>query len=321
MTTIVLGGDRTIRQKRTNWHYLLALPRLWREVRAANADLINAHFLSSYGILGALVLPRHTPYVISLHGSDVLVIPRTSSWLARAARWALRRATLVTSVAEHMTCVVREELGYAGRVHTRQYGVDTKLFRAPDPVREREPLVVSTRRLEAVANPTILLEAARSLGELSLRLRIVGDGSLRSELERQGEELVAAGLLEFAGALPADGVAKQLQEAAIYVTTTLSDGASISLLEAMACGAFPVASDIPANREWIRHGVNGFLFRPESAAALVECVAEAWNNRELRERATAMNLETIRQKGDVNTNLGEIEALFASVADRRGVPN
>ena len=50
-----------------------------------------------------------------------------------------------------------------------------------------------------------------------------------------------------------------LGQADIYVSTSLHDGTSVSLLEAMGSGAFPIVTDIPSNREWIHHGQNGFL--------------------------------------------------------------
>ena len=50
-----------------------------------------------------------------------------------------------------------------------------------------------------------------------------------------------------------------LNAADIYVSTSLSDGTSLSLLEAMACSLPVVVTDIPANKEWITDGHNGFL--------------------------------------------------------------
>ncbi|HMB67965.1 MAG TPA: glycosyltransferase [bacterium] len=316
VTTHVLGIHRSVHQERTNWHYLAGLPRLASEVRRARPDLVNAHFLASYGILGAVVRPRGVPYVISLHGSDVLVIPRSAVWKARAARWALRRADLVTSVAEHLTAVVRDELEYPGPVHTRQYGVDTAAFRPPGDAVARAPVVVSTRRLEPVSDPRTLIEAARiwrSQG-LPLALRVVGDGGLRAAMEDEAADLTDSGVVRFVGARSADEVAGELRSAAIYVSTTLSDGASISLLEAMACGSFPVVSDIPANREWIRPGENGLLFPVGSAVDLAEQVGSAWNRPQLREHAAEENRRLVEERGDLHRNLGEIERRFVGLA-------
>ena len=53
---------------------------------------------------------------------------------------------------------------------------------------------------------------------------------------------------------------KKMDRTKIYISNTKSDGTSLSLMEAMACGAIPVVSNILSNRSWILDGVNGFLF-------------------------------------------------------------
>ena len=46
----------------------------------------------------------------------------------------------------------------------------------------------------------------------------------------------------------------------LYVSPSHVDGASVSLMEALACGLPALVSDIPGNKEWVNEGVNGWLF-------------------------------------------------------------
>ena len=57
----------------------------------------------------------------------------------------------------------------------------------------------------------------------------------------------------------ADDVPALLSRSAIVVRPSLTEGRSLTILEAMASGACVVASDIVPNRELIRHGVTGIL--------------------------------------------------------------
>ena len=82
----------------------------------------------------------------------------------------------------------------------------------------------------------------------------------------------------------------------IYVSTARSDTTSVSLLEAMACGLFPVVTDIPANREWIDDGHNGRLFPAGDAAALGQALVGAWSEAGLRRAARERNLEIVRSR-------------------------
>lgn len=56
----------------------------------------------------------------------------------------------------------------------------------------------------------------------------------------------------------------RIQEADIFLTTSFSEAFNISLLEAMASGCACLASDIPAHRELIRQGIDGYLFGDET---------------------------------------------------------
>ena len=95
-----------------------------------------------------------------------------------------------------------------------------------------------------------------------------------------------------------------------------SDGMSLSLLEAMACGAFPVVSDIPANREWITHGVNGYLVQLDSPTQLAERIDKAWNQHELRLAAAAHNRALVEEHGDYQKNMRTIESAFVRLVQK-----
>src|SRR5581483_12442875 len=123
------------------------------------------------------------------------------------------------------------------------------------------PLIVSTRHLEPLYNVGLLIEAFPAIVHAfpGARLILIGDGSERARLQARARELGLDGQVQFLGRRRPAEVAGYLSAADLFVSTSLSDGNNISLNEAMACGAFPIATDIEANREWIAHGENGFL--------------------------------------------------------------
>lgn len=301
-----------IRREHTNWHYLLQLPRLWQRVREIKPDLLNAHFLSSYGVLGSLVRPLNCPYVISLHGSDVLHIANRSLLHATGAKLALRRADLITSPAQHMTDRLDAFVGADKPILTAQYGVDTTCFHPPPVAARRSPICVSTRAMDPIYNVETTLLAARTLEEIGspLQLHLANEGPLYSELRRRAADLGLQSRVRFLGRIGQDEIAAALRSAAVYVSTSLSDGASLSLLEAMACGSFPVVSDIAANREWITDGLNGYLVPAHSPRALALRCREAWRNRELRQAAARRNWELIDERANYTKNMKLMESTF-----------
>jgi glycosyltransferase involved in cell wall biosynthesis len=112
----------------------------------------------------------------------------------------------------------------------------------------------------------------------------------------------------------------QLRAAHVYVSTSKSDSTSVSLLEAMAAGCFPVVSDIPANREWVTDGDTALLFPPGDAEALARCLRRAASDAPLRDRAAARNRQVIAERATWESNLLAVEELFARLAKRRVRP-
>ncbi len=87
-------------------------------------------------------------------------------------------------------------------------------------------------------------------------------------------------------------------------------GASVSLMEAMARGCYPVVTDIPANREWVVDEVNGSLFPVGDAQALAARVTRALRDEDLLERASEKNIRQVRERGDLSINLARVEKIY-----------
>jgi glycosyltransferase involved in cell wall biosynthesis len=101
-----------------------------------------------------------------------------------------------------------------------------------------------------------------------------------------------------------------LAEADIYVSTSLSDGTSVSLLEAMGSGAFPIVTDILSNREWIADGVNGFLVSPESERNLAGRIIEVIRNRTLIDQAHEKNQKITEERARWLSLIRRIDELY-----------
>jgi glycosyltransferase involved in cell wall biosynthesis len=96
----------------------------------------------------------------------------------------------------------------------------------------------------------------------------------------------------------------------LYVSPSSHDGTPNSLLEAMACGCFPVVGDIESLREWITQGVNGLLVNPTSPQALAGGICRALDAVDLRQRAASYNLSLIEDRAAQGTTLPKIDAFY-----------
>ena len=116
--------------------------------------------------------------------------------------------------------------------------------------------------------------------------------------------------VQFVGRVPHEGMPDLLSQADIYVSTSLYDGTSVSLLEAMASGAFPVVTDIPSNREWIADGDNGFLVPKENENLLAKKIVEAIRDHRLLGEAHEKNRKLVEQRAYWRENIKKIAELY-----------
>jgi glycosyltransferase involved in cell wall biosynthesis len=233
-------------------------------------------------------------------------------------RYALKKASFITSVSKPIT----ERIIHLGidpkKIQTLTFGIDSQEFFPPLEER-RDFSLLSLRRLEPVYNIDTIIKGFSFLKEEGFKgkLVIAGGGPEENRLRKLAQDLKLSDGIHFVGMVPHHEVAEYLRASQIYLSMSLSDGSSTSLLEAMACGTFPIVSDIPANREWIVDGDNGFLVSPFDAKKLAQRVSDALNNSSFAKTASKKNVEIIQTRAQLNENLKKISLLYRKAKESR----
>ena len=301
--------------------YLLSVPALRSLARRLQPDVVHAQYVTSYGFLAAAATARLAPLVVTAWGTDVLISPqqsRIAHWLAARA---LRAADRVTTVAEHMNAAVIALGAAPHKVLALPFGVDTELFRPPQPARAEPPplRVISTRNFGPVYSVATVIDAVarvRSAG-LALHLDLVGDGPLRAELEAQVRGAKLDDIVQFHGHVEARELVRLLGLAHVFVSSALSDGNNVSLNEAMACGCYPIATDIPANAQWLRESNSGALYPPGDAARLAACIEAAADDAAGRAAAARENRAIVEQRADWRVGVRRMQSLYGELMRER----
>jgi glycosyltransferase involved in cell wall biosynthesis len=202
-------------------------------------------------------------------------------WWRTVTRYTLKRSTFFTCDAQ-VTARLAVKYGMSrDRMSLFPWGVDLKHFapvRTPrKPKGASEPLIVLCNRsweprygVDCVARG--FAQAARR--DAHLRLVLLGEGSQGSTIR---QTLARAGVterVEFGGHVSQESLPDWYRKADLYVSASRVDGSSVSLMEALACGRPALVSDIPANREWVEEGVNGWLFPEGDAEKLADRLVE-----------------------------------------------
>jgi glycosyltransferase involved in cell wall biosynthesis len=229
---------------------------LWRAEAARRAlqqlqpDIVHAHYVTSYGYLAARA--GRQPLVMTAWGSDLLVTPRQNAWMRWLTAWSLRRAQLVTGDSQDLLAVSRA-LAPGVPVQLVHWGVERSRF-APAPwagkpvadavsLRSWEP----NYRIDAIVRAFAQVHAVQP----QARLHLLGGGSKNDALRSLVKDLLLQNSVQFHGRLQDAGMAAVMARCKLSISVPESDATSVSVLESMACGLAVLASDLPANREWL----------------------------------------------------------------------
>lgn len=241
---------------------LRALPTVVRWLKAAEPGWLAPHYLTSHGTLAWLAqrCGVQARIVGSAWGTDILVTPQRNAVMGWLTRRVLRACTLCTSDSAHMTQRM-QHLG-AGEVMTFPFGLE-QMPPAPMPGQKDEALFFANRGLEPIYAPQRVLAVFAHLAAQwpEARLVVANSGSLGPALQAQVAQQGLAERVTMVGRLKADEQARYYAQARWYLSLPQSDSVSVSVLEAMAHGAIPLLSDLPANRELVQDGINGVILQ------------------------------------------------------------
>ena len=292
-------------------HHWASLSRILATIRELSPDVLHGHYVSTAALY--MVLAGATGKVLSAMGSDILLDTRAlhARFLVRRG---LRRAHRVISAADHVTARL-QELGVPnGKIRTIPMGVDLALFHpGVRPIAQLgDPAIVCTRSLERVYRPDRLVRAMPDVlrGFSAARLVFIGGGSLREPLEILADKLDVRRAISFVGPVPHEKVPRYLAAADVYVSASMSDGTSASLLEAMATGCLPIVTDLPGNRPWVRHASNGLLVPLDEGDGFGRAILAGLRDAELRRRASGMNPRIVATRADWQSTIARMEQAY-----------
>jgi len=283
-------------------------------------DLIHAHWAIPTGLLGVWVgTILKKPLIVTIHGSDLRMALERSGFLRKIFIFVCKKATHLNCVSEVQKKEI-EQLGIMNeKISSIPMGVDEAFLEMGRKRKvgfgSRPYKILSNRNLLPIYNVSLLIRAIPIVlkEEPRTKFLIAGEGSEKENLEKEVENLNLSTSVQFLGRVPHKEMPNLLAQSDIYVSTSPYDGTSVSLLEALASGAFPVVTDIPSNREWIADGDNGFLVTEENENLLSKKIVEAIRDQRLLGEACEKNRKIVEQRAYWRENIKKIKELYQNV--------
>ena len=279
---------------------MLVYRRLKAILRHYQPDVVHTHSAKG-GILGRLAawhvkVPAvvHTVHGAPFHSYQHALSRTLSRW---CETFAARRCHALVSVADAMTeQLVRTNVAPRDRFVTIYSGMDVTSFvnaaKHREVTRERlgytpEHLVVGkVARLFHLKGHEYLIRAAEQLVPRypQLRFLLVGDGILRTELQRMIQNAGLTDHVQFTGLVEPSRIPEYLAAMDLAVHTSLREGLARVLPQALLAGCPVISYDVDGAREVVIDGQTGFLLPPQSVDELANAIEQMVVNPDLRKR-------------------------------------
>jgi glycosyltransferase involved in cell wall biosynthesis len=296
---------------------LYLLGDLRRVIKQIKPDLIQAGPIQRSAFLTALTSFR--PLVSMSWGYDLLHDAKINPFWQWATRFTLRHSAAMLG-----DCNTIRQLAISygisdNRIVTFPWGVDIHHFNVSTLPRSNVPTfnLLSTRGFETIYGIDVIARAfviaARKCPELHLTM--LGNGSQAAAIRQIFLIGAVYDRVHFPGQIPYEALPDYYKNSDLYISASHSDGTSISLLEAFACGIPAIVSDIPGNQEWVTPGENGWLFPDGDAEALASVILNAVEQRQTLPEMGRKARLLAEARADWEKNFPQLEKAYAIALD------
>lgn len=294
--------------------YFLEAGVLAAALRRRKISHLHCHFEAACATVAMLSarLGAYT-YSFTLHGPHIF---------NETKRWKLREkihgASFVVCISHfaRSQAMLHSDRHHWSKLHVLHCGIEVPRYSSSLTQRTGRNLVF-IGRLAPEKGVFLLLAALANLRSegMDLQLRVVGDGPMRMDLER---EVSARGLRSsvlFLGIQSQNRVAEILRESDVLVAPSFAEGLPVVLMEAFASEVSVVATRVGGIAELVEDGVNGFLVEAGDQISLELKIKTLMRNPECRKEMSARGLDKVRREFNVHSEALKLKSLFVSLSE------
>ena len=301
------------------FRFLYYSKKLSQIIKKFKPEVVQAGWVQLDGLVAALT--GFKPVLLWPWGSDILIHPFRCKKVMRQTEYVIEQSSHINCDCDEVKNTILKITDFdAEKISVFTFGVDLEIFNKhrtdPGIIKrigwQNKRIIIMTRAFNHLYGIHYFLMALPKIinAEPQTRILLVGTGPLEDELKDMVNSLDINQYVHFTGQVPYDQLSYYLNSAEIYVSTSISDGTSMSLLEAMACGLPVVVSDVPANCEWVKDGVNGYLVPRGKVNSISEKVLALLNDRALAEKMGNINVSIANELADLEKNHPKLDSIY-----------
>lgn len=311
----------------------LGVPQVRRLAQKTQIDLLNAHYISTFGVLGSL--SGIHPFVASAWGSDVLRLGKEPSVRRQAVLFCLRAADVVTTTAIETRDYIIDAFGLSPeKVMRIPWGIDIEIFhrgytsevailKKSLDLEPEMPVILSNRNLmENFAIESIVDAIPKVLSEhpkaVFLFIRGVGTPEYEEMMTLKARDMgIQKNIRIISRLVSPKEMAVFLNASDAFISLPKTDQFASSIMEGMACGTIPILSNLSVYKQYLKDRENAFFVNPDDPDEIASTVNFCIDNPNIQDKFYTINRKIIEREEDWSNNANKMEELFEDLIARR----
>jgi len=291
-------------------------------MRRLRPDIIHLHFPYPLGELAALFMGNCNKIVLTYH-SDVVKQKHLFTLYKPFLRKLLNKVDIIIASNNNYAQSSQVLTQYRHKIEIMPYGIDVRRFEKRNERRIREiqekfgsPLVLFVGKFRYYKGLQYLLEASK---EVEAKFLLIGEGTLRSELERYVVKNFLQEKVYFLGEVNNDDLLSYYQASDVFVlpSSHRSEAFGISLLEAMACQLPLISTELGTGTSFVNlHNQTGIVIPPCDHKALSQAINYLLTNKELRVKLGKAGRQRVECEFSKKQMVERIKELYCRVLRR-----
>lgn len=299
--------------------YTIALAsEMARVTKRENLDLINVHYALPHSTAAHLAREMTSkPYITTLHGSDVTILGSDPSY-EPANTMSIEASDAITTVSKYMAEEAKNTLRIEKEIHVIPNFVNHEEFQpAPcqiiDSPKPRGITLIHVSNFRPVkrVDDLVYCMCIITKNDPNAQLILVGDGPERPRVERLIDRLDLRKNVTMTGYR--SDVAQIMNCADVFLLSSETENAPLTILEAMSCGLPVIATNVGGIPEQVQDGVNGFLVSLKNPEMIAESVLKLANDDRLLSKMGETARKTVLERYTKDRVLEQYIEVFNSV--------
>ena len=302
--------------------YSLALASRMFEVSDRHKlDLLHVHYAIPHSISALLAqqmtTARYLPFITTLHGTDITLVGADRSYFP-ITKFSIERSDGITTISEYMRKRTVDFFGIKKPIEVIHNFVNCDLYRPDEEARNKgRKRILHISNFRPVKRVLDCVKALATVREqVDAELVMAGDGPDRGPAEQLARELGIDEHVRFLG--KQDHMERLIPRMHALHLPSETEAFGLAALEAMACGAPPVATLTGGLPDLITHGVDGFMEPVGDIDAQAARLVELLTDQALHTRLAQAARKTAQTRFCTDLLIPRYEAYYKQVCETWG---